>query len=99
MVNPSSTGAGMVWNTYDTNFKGLTNAGKNNCFLNVVIQSLWHLASFRNEFLTCRHHLHSDRELILRRRRSLLALEKRNSIEMGDDPNEESYTPQEVLAA
>jgi len=26
------------WNTYDTTFKGLTNAeGKNNCFLNVVI--------------------------------------------------------------
>ena len=38
----------LAWNTYDTTFKGLDNAkGSNNCFLNVVIQSLWHMASFR----------------------------------------------------
>ena len=43
-----------TWNTYDTTFKGLQNdLGKNNCFLNVVIQSLWHLAAFRNTFLNC----------------------------------------------
>ena len=37
---------------YDKNFKGLENKGQsNNCFLNVVIQSLWHLASFRMNFI------------------------------------------------
>jgi uncharacterized UBP type Zn finger protein len=31
----------------NTNLKGLINPlGENNCFLNVVIQSLWHLDSF-----------------------------------------------------
>ena len=31
--------------------KGLENrVGENNCFLNVVIQSLWHLRSFREYF-------------------------------------------------
>lgn len=37
---------------YDRTFHGLNNPqNKNNCFLNVVIQSLWHLASFRENFL------------------------------------------------
>ena len=32
--------------------KGIENpAGFNNCFINVVIQSLWHLGSFRHRFL------------------------------------------------
>ncbi len=30
--------------------KGLTNFGENNCFINVVIQSLWHLEPFRLKF-------------------------------------------------
>ncbi|CAM9448712.1 unnamed protein product [Discosporangium mesarthrocarpum] len=31
--------------------RGLTNAtGQNNCFLNVVVQSLWHLDAFRTQF-------------------------------------------------
>ena len=58
--------------SYDLTFAGLENRGANNCFLNVCIQSMWHLASFRNNFLTCMHHKHSDRELVLRRKRSLL---------------------------
>ncbi|KAL6077098.1 protein deubiquitination [Balamuthia mandrillaris] len=44
-----------------TKAKGLTNsAGDNNCFLNVVIQSLWHLTSFRCEFVTNEQHYHQD---------------------------------------
>lgn len=32
--------------------KGMENpSGFNNCFINVVIQSLWHLGSFRHRFL------------------------------------------------
>ena len=32
--------------------RGLTSeTGQNNCFLNVIIQSLWHLASFREALL------------------------------------------------
>ncbi|CAN0580562.1 unnamed protein product, partial [Ectocarpus sp. 12 AP-2014] len=31
--------------------RGLVNAtGQNNCFLNVVVQSLWHLEAFRAQF-------------------------------------------------
>lgn len=30
--------------------KGLENRGANNCFLNVVIQTLWHTESFRESF-------------------------------------------------
>ena len=34
--------------------RGLTSeTGQNNCFLNVIIQSLWHLASFREALLGC----------------------------------------------
>ena len=35
--NNGGGGENLSWNTYDTNFKGLVNAGKNNCFVNVVI--------------------------------------------------------------
>ena len=60
--------------TYDEGFKGLENPkGKNHCFLNVCIQALWHLASFRQSFLkTCPRHIHSDKEIILRHKRSSL---------------------------
>lgn len=69
-----SNNGSLEWNTYDTTFKGLKNElGRNNCFLNVVIQSLWHLASFRHQFLQSEQHLHSKRELTLRRRRSQIA--------------------------
>jgi hypothetical protein len=42
--------------------KGLENQiGDNNCFLNVVIQALWHLDSFRIKFTTMkRDHKHHD---------------------------------------
>src|SRR3989338_8728197 len=43
--------------------KGLANpAGSNNCFLNVVIQSLWHLVSFRERFWQWndQHHDHKE---------------------------------------
>lgn len=56
---------------YDTRFKGLYNsAGVNNCFLNVVIQSLWHLASFRINFTSFKAHRHTDKEIFLRMRRN-----------------------------
>ena len=58
--------------SYDVAFKGMQNRGENNCFLNVCIQSLWHLASFRNNFLCQAPHNHTERELVLRRKRSLL---------------------------
>eukprot|EP01114_Cavostelium_apophysatum_P005186 TRINITY_DN1591_c0_g1_i3.p1 TRINITY_DN1591_c0_g1~~TRINITY_DN1591_c0_g1_i3.p1 ORF type:complete len:751 (-),score=178.89 TRINITY_DN1591_c0_g1_i3:1041-3293(-) len=41
------------------NEKGLINGiGENNCFLNVVIQSLWHLKSFVKKFSTHQEHSH-----------------------------------------
>jgi len=37
--------------------KGLLNSrGENNCFLNVVIQSLWHLSIFRSRFFEWNVH-------------------------------------------
>ncbi|CAL5369163.1 unnamed protein product [Camellia sinensis] len=30
---------------------GLRNVGENNCFINVIVQSLWHLRKFRGKFL------------------------------------------------
>ncbi|PRP86598.1 hypothetical protein PROFUN_05236 [Planoprotostelium fungivorum] len=39
--------------------KGLTNkSGQNNCFLNVIIQSLWHLRTFRRSFFSHQDHTH-----------------------------------------
>lgn len=41
--------------------KGLVNSfGQNNCFLNVVIQSLWHLAPFREKFNSWETHTHDS---------------------------------------
>jgi len=41
--------------------KGLKNGlGENNCFLNVVIQSLWHLKAFRTRFMEYQKHSHED---------------------------------------
>lgn len=46
------------------NEKGLQNfIGENNCFLNVVIQALWHLDSFRLAFKSPRiksNHRHTE---------------------------------------
>jgi hypothetical protein len=42
--------------------KGLKNEGDNHCFLNVVIQILWHLPSFRSTFISAAHQCH-DNEL------------------------------------
>ena len=58
---------------YDVSFYGLNNpVNENHCFLNVIIQSLWHLASFRENFLTqqlyTRKHTHTKKELIYRQR-------------------------------
>lgn len=40
--------------------RGLDNLmGENNCFLNVVIQSLWHLRSFSSAFIELSSHTHS----------------------------------------
>jgi hypothetical protein len=44
--------------------KGLENqVGENNCFLNCVIQALWHLRSFRDKFsdpIRKKEHLHTQ---------------------------------------
>ena len=70
---------------YDTKFRGLKNSlGKNNCYLNVVIQSLWHLISFRINFLSHMGHQHSDKELILRYTRSTILKERQSA---GDEPS------------
>jgi hypothetical protein len=52
---------------YDKTYKGLENSmGANNCFLNVVIQSLWHLASFRTSFKDLTLHKHKKRKKVTR---------------------------------
>ncbi|KAJ8536431.1 hypothetical protein K7X08_034832 [Anisodus acutangulus] len=55
--NANSIGDLNVMDVYGT---GLNNeVGEYNCFLNVIIQSLWHLRSFRAEFLrTSSKHVH-----------------------------------------
>lgn len=66
--------------SYDTNFRGLENRlGVNNCYMNVVIQSLWHLFSFRVNFLSYKSHRHSDKEIYLRVRRATLIRERKLS--------------------
>ena len=52
---------------YATHLKGLENeTGSNNCFLNVIIQSFWHLTSFRTSFqLNSYDHSHSSVSLCL----------------------------------
>ena len=72
---------------YDVSFYGLNNPqNQNHCFLNVVIQSFWHLASFRENFLMQQssldkkmHHKHSKKELIFRQR-AIDAVAKSNEI-------------------
>lgn len=45
--------------------KGLLNRpGQNNCFLNVCIQALWHLDSFRSKFLSSGSHVHNGASCI-----------------------------------
>lgn len=45
--------------------KGLENsAGQNNCFLNVVIQGLWHIDAFRNNFAQLEQHRHNDKACV-----------------------------------
>ncbi|CAL5325147.1 unnamed protein product [Camellia sinensis] len=43
----------------DTLGPGLINDGENNCFLNVIVQSLWHLRTFRGEFLSISKSVHA----------------------------------------
>lgn len=41
--------------------KGFTNRlGENNCFLNVVLQALWHLGAFSTRFAALEQHRHAD---------------------------------------
>lgn len=40
--------------------KGLSNQGENHCFLNVVIQTLWHLDCFRSAFKSIAHHCNEE---------------------------------------
>ncbi|GAB2264262.1 hypothetical protein Droror1_Dr00026396 [Drosera rotundifolia] len=49
----TTSGEGTIKNVIplDSYGTGLWNAGENSCFLNVIIQSLWHIKRFRNEFL------------------------------------------------
>jgi len=70
---------------YDTRYHGLANNGRNNCYLNVVIQSLWHLISFRINFMGDFTHKHSDRELLLRRKRCQLATKTQEEAKGGDE--------------
>lgn len=52
---------------YGTRSLGLENStGSNNCFLNVVMQSFWHIPSFRSYFqVTSFHHEHENSGLCL----------------------------------
>ena len=47
---------------YGTKIKGIENSkGSNNCFLNVILQSFWHIASFRENFKIHSHdHCHDN---------------------------------------
>ena len=52
---------GVTWEGLQDDFqrlqlvRGLSNEpGHNNCFLNVIVQSLWHLKAFRQKFLEMR---------------------------------------------
>jgi ubiquitin C-terminal hydrolase len=49
----------------DMSRKGLENrAGQHNCFLNAVIQSLWHLEDFRSTVLKQSFHSYDDRHCV-----------------------------------
>jgi len=55
----------MFKGSYDKAYKGLDNSmGANNCFLNVVIQSLWHLGSFRRIFKDQQLHKHKKGKMV-----------------------------------
>ncbi|XP_009588933.1 uncharacterized protein [Nicotiana tomentosiformis] len=57
LSNEKSTGDVTVMDLYGTGLKN--EVGEYNCFLNVIIQSLWHLRRFRDEFLrTASEHVH-----------------------------------------
>ncbi|CDW76032.1 inactive ubiquitin carboxyl-terminal hydrolase 53-like [Stylonychia lemnae] len=48
--------------------------------MNVVIQSLWHLYSFRENFMSYKNHRHSDKEIYLRVRKAAIIRERRGSV-------------------
>ena len=43
---------------------GLENKGQNNCFINVVIQILWHMSEIRNQFIN-ESHTHDKNALCI----------------------------------
>ena len=73
---------------YDKENKGLENyLGANNCFLNVVIQSLWHLASFRKLFKIQSLHKHKEGTIITKK---FVGLNEGDKSDMQVDKNDES---------
>ena len=69
----------------DIELRGIQNKrGENNCFINVVIQSLWHLGSFRHRFLEDEPHIHNNEMQELEVRQKVLILKTPGASEMYD---------------